>query len=271
MRIPFLSGPKRERKTLTVNPSSPQQGGRPKGAKDKTPRHRRTALEIAEERFLRSLEQTDPARFQELMRKRLGLTDDNENLDVLRSKRLLEKLGFRVVPGGDDESSDVHPLVREALNSPVLGDALRQLIAGRQGPPAAPATATLPEPPPTPGQQAQSAPDPSAAIVELLEPLSPVEAARWLLSRPEPQAKILAGALAGATSDAALNEILDSLAGEASTLVRWLRARPMWLTATCVALRQLRGGASQNQSQTAPAEPATVDGHDARAHADVGL
>lgn len=191
---------------------------------------------LAELRYLQELRRRDRAEYDRIMKRRMGLDDEGDELDrfIAMQERLRRA---RVLKGLDSGEGS---WIRDALAGlPILLQALQAQAgpAAAAPAPAEPAPAALPAAhPPHPTEAAMSLI--SRYLVGQLQMRTPEQAAAWLRTQTHPQAREFVARLA-ATPDEEVLLRLDELASvpDLHGLVAWLRARPDWLLATVRALR----------------------------------
>ncbi len=190
-------------------------------------------------RFLRELKENDPAQYNSLMLKRLGLgekqKDEFEALETMVSR--LKRMGLIKSPnelGGDGS------IIRDAIAGMGM---LLQMNGGLGQRPAAQAQQIAePEPQAQPQPQQQQEGQVSLAsmfVIGQLQSKSPEQAAAWLRAQPYPQAQQLVQMLRTTPDDQipVLLGQITSYVPDLAGVVDWLRQRPEWLMDTVRVLR----------------------------------
>lgn len=219
------------------------------------------------------------AKVQEL-RERLerGRSGEPTVSDLEQTLRILERL--RTLVPDPDKDTDAPGWLKLLLRSEAGRDLARALavlvpaavmqqggavpptavVSGMMQAPTLPVVPTAPEVAQLPEQsQDGGTPVPQPAgmslisqwVVSQLEPLTPEQAARWLLSQPAPQAAQLVQ-LFVMTPDERLPALLAELGGQIPDLagaMNWLRSRPQWFIETVHALRALSGTPRRQEQQ----------------------
>lgn|GEM_PF-5611048 len=250
----FLPGRKKRPPVVLAR----KKGGRPPGSGDKTPRKRRTAMEIEAERFLRGLQESDPQMYRQLMLQRIGLgaSDGNENRDEIdNALALLGKLDkldkLRGRKGGEDGGgADVIVQLADTQFGAALGNALaptltRALPALRAATtPGSETTRTAAATLPAAQAEAEQAPELDTKtvihfVLSNLRDRTPQDAAAWLLSCNDGYLRELCVSLRD-WPDERLPELLGEIAKalpEAQPLTNWLAARREWTASLAQEIR----------------------------------
>ena len=205
-------------------------------------------------RFLRELKSRDPRLYEQIMLRRMGLGDDRDELaTTLKTLSQLREAGLVDDPkdaAGRQWVRDLAPMLPGLLQ--VLGGIGAQ-TQGHQMAPAQPYQPQAAPPPAQPSTEPELDPAElpvemstvSRQVIAVLEPLSPTQAAEWLLGQRVPFATWLADQLVATPDDqipALLGEIVAQVPDLAG-LMAWLRARPSWLMEFVREVRRLKAPA----------------------------
>lgn len=203
-------------------------------------------------RFLKSLQTENPALYQDIMLRRLGLAADAKDpLQVtLKTLRGLQDAGLI----DDPKNVSGHQWVKElAPLLPGLLGAFGQMVPQPQGgQPQVTVSQPTPQPQPAvaaPNGTAQiAAPQPAAPsaisqqLIKILDPMTPTEGATWLLSQKVAFAEWFTEQLCIVPDDQLSLLFADTAARlpDVAGLMNWLTQRPEWVIELAHEVRKAR-------------------------------